>query len=198
MPDAMTIQALLDDPLILALVGGALLLLLVLLLLQRARRRGSLSARLRRACLDILTDIVVPDGEGGQMHLDYVLLTPEGVVLLDLRDVEGHVFGSNTMQDWTVLAEKRRFTFANPQHALHDRVAVVKRLLPDVRVKGIVAFTSRALFTKGMPEHVVKADDYVEELGAGVSDTEVPGLRDAWDRLRSEAVSAQVGRLMSD
>jgi hypothetical protein len=194
----MNIQALLNDPLMLALAGGILLLVLVLLLWRRARRRRSLPARLRRACLDILTNIVVPDGEGGQMHVDYALLTPEGVVLLDLRDVEGHVFGSNTMQDWTVLADKRRFTFANPQHALHDRVAAVKRLLPDARVEGIVAFTSRARFTKGMPEHVVQADAYIDELRAGVSEREAPGLRDAWDRLRNEAVSTQVGRLMGD
>jgi membrane protein implicated in regulation of membrane protease activity len=91
----MNIQALLNDPLMLALAGGILLLVLVLLLWRRARRRRSLPARLRQACLDILTNIVVPDGEGGQMHVDYALLTPEGVVLLDLRDVEGHVIGSN-------------------------------------------------------------------------------------------------------
>jgi len=194
----MNIQAVLDDPLLLALVGSVLLLVLVLLLWRRARRGRSLAVRLRQACLDILTNIAVPDGEGGQMHVDYALLTPEGVVLLDLRDVEGHVFGSNTMQDWTVLAENRRFTFANPQHVLHDRVAAVKRLLPDTAVEGIVAFTSRARFTKGMPDHVVQADAYIEELRARVADREAPGLRDAWDRLRNEAVAAQVGRLMGD
>lgn len=188
----------LTEPQAIALVAGALVLLLVLLVWMRLRRRRSVPEQLRQASLDLLANIVVPDGDDGQLHIDYALLTPSGILVLDLRDVEGHVFGSNAMQDWTVLADRRRFTFANPQHALHDRVAAVSRLLPDIEVSGLIAFTGRARFSKGRPDHVALVDELLNRLRAERDNTEAPGLRDGWDRLRSEAVTAQVGRLMRD
>ena len=181
------------------IVGGALLTLLMVVLLAwawRRRQRRDPHKRLRAVTLDLLKDIVVPDGEGGQLHVEFALLTPAGVLLLDLRDVEGHVFGSTAMQDWTVLTDRRRFTFANPQPAMLDRVAAVRRLLPEVRVKGLVTFTPRARFTKGLPDHVAELDKLVDDLRRNRGEPEAPGLREAWDRLRREAVAAQVGRLM--
>ncbi len=191
-------QATLNDPRIVGGAAAAVLLLLALAWTWRRRRRRDPRQRLQGAVLDLLEGIMVPDGEDGELHIEFALLTPTGVRLLDLRDVEGHVFGSNAMQDWTVLAERRRFTFANPQHAMLDRVAAVRRLLPGVEVSGLVTFTSRARFTKGLPEHVVLLDDLIDELQRNRGEPEAPGLRDAWDRLRREAVAAQVGRLMED
>ena len=60
-----------------------------------------------------------------RIHIDYLLLTRQGVIVLDVRDVAGHVFGSEPMQEWTVLGRKRRFTFANPLPQLYDRMAAV-------------------------------------------------------------------------
>jgi len=191
-------QATLNDPRIVGGTAAAALLLLALAWTWHRRRRRDPRQRLQGAVLDLLEGIMVPDGEDGELHIEFALLTPTGVTLLDLRDVEGHVFGSNAMQDWTVLAERRRFTFANPQHAMLDRVAAVRRLLPGVEVSGLVTFTSRARFTKGLPEHVVLLDDLIDELQRNRGEPEAPGLRDAWDRLRREAVAAQVGRLMED
>lgn len=191
-------QALLNDPRVLGGAAVAGLLLVVLAWAWHRRRQRDPRLRLREAALDLLEGIVVPDGDDGQLHIEFVLLTPGGVTLLDLRDVEGHVFGSNAMQDWTVLAERRRFTFANPQHAMLDRVAAVRRLLPDIDVTGLVTFTSRARFTKGLPEHVALLDALIDDLRRHRGEPEAPGLRDAWDRLRREAVAAQVGRLIDD
>jgi hypothetical protein len=195
---AMDLPANLNDPRILGAVGVVVLLLLGGVLLWRNQRRRNVRHRLRAAALDVLEDIVVPDGDGGQLHVEFALLTPDAVLLLELRDVEGHVFGSTAMQDWTVLGERQRFTFANPQHAMLDRVAAVSRLLPDAPVEGRVAFTARARFTKGLPEHVALLEELIDDLRRDRGAREAPGIREAWDRLRSEAVAAQVGRLLRD
>lgn len=189
-------QSALNDPRILGTAVGATLVLILCLWIWRRRRRAKPVQRLQAVTLDLLRDIVVPDGDGGQLHVECAMLTPAGILLIDLRDVEGHVFGSNAMQDWTVLAERRRFTFANPQHAMLDRVAAVRRLLPDSEVRGLVTFTGRARFTKGLPEHVAELDALIDELRKHSGDPEAPGLRDAWDLLRRESVAAQVGRLI--
>ncbi len=160
------------------------------------RRRARPEARLKSAAREMLTAILVPDGDDGQVHIDYALLTHEAIVLAEVRQVEGHVFGSNAMQDWTVISPRRRFTFSNPQPGMYDRVAAVQRLLPQAAVRGVVLFADGADFSKGLPSHVMLVDDFVAELEQG-RQTEPPvALRDSWSQLRQEAVSAQVNQLL--
>ena len=112
----------------------------------------------------MLANFVIPDGNGEEIQVQYALLTGRGILILDIKDVEGHVFGSEAMQDWTVIADDRRFTFANPQPGLWDRVAAVKRLTPEVPVIGFVGFTGRARFTKGQPRSVTLLEPLLQEL----------------------------------
>ena len=53
------------------------------------------------------------------------------------------------MLEWTAIGKKRRYTFANPQHALYDRMAAVRLLTGDVPVEGRVLFTLRSEFPEG-------------------------------------------------
>src|SRR5580704_11100401 len=55
-------------------------------------------------------DTLVPDGMGGGFHVDYLLLTLRGVVVIDLRDVRGNIFGGDQMAEWTVMDGPHRFT----------------------------------------------------------------------------------------
>lgn len=160
-------------------------------LAARRRRARSLPARLARACDDVLAGVLIPTGEAGHIHIEYALLTPREIVILDTRDVEGNVFGSETMPEWTVLASKHRFTFANPLPALYDRLAAVKRLLPDVPVTGFVGFTSRATFSKGQPPKVVMLDHWIDGVRdpSAVTTVEAEVLKAAWQRLRAAAES---------
>jgi hypothetical protein len=154
---------------------------------------------LQRVSYDLIKQFIIPDGDDGEIHVEYALLTGRGVIVLDIEEVEGIVFGSDAMEDWTVMSDQRRFTFGNPQHALFDRMAAVKRLLPDIPVTGYVAFTSKAKFNKGKPSNVIMLDDLIDELLTDIGDyraEEMEVYELQWDRLRSEAVAAQVGHLL--
>ena len=180
-----------------AAVGAVVVLMLVLWLLVRRRRARSPEARLIAASHGLLQNFLIPDGDGGEIHLDYAVLGSDGIIVLDLRNIAGHVFGSNAMQDWTVIADQRRFTFANPQPALYDRVAAIRRLLPQVPVRGLIVFGSRADFSKGRPDHVVMFDELLDELRRMKASQPLrPGLAEGWANLQREAVTAQVGQLM--
>lgn len=185
----------------LAAAAVALLLLLCATIWRRRRRARDPESRLRKVARDLLAHFLIPDGADGEIHVEYALPTHEGIIVLDFRDVAGHVFGSNTMQDWTVLAEQRRYTISNPQPALYDRVAAVSRLLPAVPVRGIVAFGARANFSKGRPDGVMLLDEVVQLLvedarggGRDIPDDYLAG----WTRLREEAVAARVSNLLRD
>ena len=149
------------------LAAGALTLLVVsgvLLWRLYQRRRRDVDRRLRDACPGVLANFVIPDGNGEEIQVQYALLSGRGILVIDIKDVEGHVFGSEAMQDWTVIADDRRFTFPNPQPGLWDRVAAVKRLTPEAPVIGYVAFAGRARFTKGQPKSVTLLEPLLQEL----------------------------------
>jgi len=190
---------LIQYPLILA--AAAVLLLGLLAFLRVSRHRQSIDKKLRRASREFLHDFVIPDGDGGEIHIEYALLTARGVVVLDFKEIDGNVFGSDAMSDWTVLSNRRRFTFSNPQPALYDRLAAIKRLIPDLPVQGYVAFSHRARFSKGQPKGVVVLDQLVAELARELRTSKsrpTDSYRSQWDRLRHEAVTAQFGQLLRE
>lgn len=162
----------------------------------RRRRQRDLDRRIRDVARAVLADFVLPDGNGGAIQLQYALLTGRGILVLDVKDVEGNVFGSEGMQDWTVIARDRRFTFANPQAGLWDRVAAVRRIVPEVPVTGFVAFTPRARFAKGQPRSVVPLESLLRDLETE-RDRQAVGVesyRPGWDRLRECAQTAGLGQ----
>lgn len=125
--------------------------------LRRARRRA-LVARMQKISLGAVHQVEVPDGMGGFFHLDHLLWTPQGIVVLDTRRVPGLIFGGDQMSEWTVMARNRRYTFENPQPALYDRVAAVKALAGEMPVEGRLLFSNVGQFTKGRPKWVLMLD----------------------------------------
>jgi hypothetical protein len=173
--------------LIVAAVALGLLLFFGWRWYRQYRARKVLHAAVTAGCADHLRDSLVPDGMGGSFHVDFLLLTLRGVVVIDLRDVKGNIFGGDQMAEWTVMDGARRFTFTNPQSALYDRVAAVKAVAGDVPVEGRVVFTRRGLFPKGLPKWTLMIDALRAEFPA--ADFESPAdtmarFREGWQRLR--------------
>ncbi len=144
-------------------LGAAILLLAALAFFglrayARRARRKSLLARLERVASAAAHQVLVPDGMGGSIHIDHLLLTPRGILVLDTRRVAGLIFGGDQMSDWTVMGRGHRYTFDNPQPALYDRIAAVKAIVGEVPVEGRLLFSNVGKFTKGIPKWVVMLD----------------------------------------
>lgn len=153
-----------------------------------ARRRDARRvARVTAGAADYLRNVLVPDGNGGVFHLDFVLLTSRGIVVIDMRDILGIVFGGDQMTDWTLMTGARRTTFANPQSGLYDRIASVKALAPDTPIEGRIVFTKRAKFPKGLPRFTVMLESVAAEfpkLGAAELEISVSRYRPGWERVK--------------
>jgi hypothetical protein len=157
---------------------------------QRRSRRKSLLSRLESVALASAHQVLVPDGMGGFIHIDHLLLTPRGVLVLDTRRVTGLIFGGDQMSDWTVMGRGHRYTFDNPQPALYDRIAAVKAIVGDVPVEGRLLFSNVGKFTKGIPKWVVMLDGIeVEFPVVERHNTAFPApeqYTDAWSRLTAQ------------
>jgi hypothetical protein len=144
-------------------------------------------ARITSGAAEFLRNVLVPDGNGGDYHLDFVMLTSRGVVIIDMRDITGNVFGGDQMTDWTLMDGARRSTFANPQSGLYDRIASVKAITQDTPVEGRIVFTKSAKFPKGLPRFTVMIDSVAAEfprLGAAELEIAVSRYRPGWARLK--------------
>ena len=139
--------------------GAAVVALLVVWLIYRRRISGD---RLQRVLDEISYDrvdgILITNGDDGEIQIDHMLLTARGLLIVDIKDVAGTVFGSDKMEKWTVISNKHRFTFSNPLPALYDRVAAVRYIVRQVPVEGRVIFLDEAEFTKGVPDLVASID----------------------------------------
>jgi hypothetical protein len=153
---------------------------------RRYRARKALHNAVIAGTMEHLVDALVPDGMGGGFHVDYVLLTQRGMVVIDLRDVRGNIFGGDQMADWTVMDGPRRFTFTNPQGGLYDRIAAVKGVAGDVPVEGRIVFTRRGRFPKGLPKWTLMLDGLRAEFPITdfVSSASEARFREAWQRLK--------------
>lgn len=141
---------------ILAAAGLALVALIALWIGVRRRRRAPDPRRtIATIAVDRLHDVLVPDGMGGQIHVEHLVLSVRGLVVIDVKNIEGVVFASDRMDDWTVIGKRGRFTIPNPQSTLFDRVAAVKQFAGEIPVSGHILFPAGADFSKGRPRNVV-------------------------------------------
>jgi hypothetical protein len=157
------------------------------------RRRARLAAAGERArvlevACDSLRDIMVPDAAGGPVHIDYLLLTARGMLVIDYRDVAGVIFGGEHMDEWAVMSRSRRFTFPNPLGPLYDRVTAVRLAAGDAPVDGRVVFTERGRFPKGQPPQVTMLDELQREFPPAAGDLQ-GGARwqEQWQRVKDVA-----------
>jgi hypothetical protein len=166
----------------------------LLLRLVTKRRSADPRTRLRKASIAFLADFLIPDGEGGEIHIENAMLCKRGIVVINIKDVSGNVFGSDAMQDWAVITGDKRFTFNNPQTGLYDRTAAIKRIVPDVPVEGHIAFTDAAAFSKGYPKHVITLTELLADLeNEHAQQSAAPeAFWPSWEKLKATATIIRV------
>jgi hypothetical protein len=153
------------------------------------RRRGPLLGRaLQEIAIDRIEGVLVPDGMGGQIEIEHLLLTANGLVVVDVKEFEGTIFAGDRMAEWTVIGKQGRYTFPNPIGTLYDRVAALRQLVRDLPVGGHVLFAPGADFSKGRPKDVLLPAEIVTQYQKPDA-AELERLQAAfapqWDRLKS-------------
>lgn len=163
---------------------------------SRYRARRQLIKSFEAVAAEVLRDILIPDGSGGQLHIDFLLLTSRGLLVVDYRDVDGVVFGGEHMREWAVMNGSKRSTLLNPLEALYDRIAAVKLLAGEAPVDGRIVFTSRSKFPKGRPPRVMRLDLLEGEYPPPMPGTAHPAerYREAWSQLAAQAEPSPLAR----
>jgi len=193
MPDLLQLDA---RPWLLPLLAVVILLLIWLAYRVIRRRKNSLRRAFNEISFERLEGLIIPSADEGEIQIDQLLLTSQGLLIVDIKDVQGTVFGSDKMQDWAVIGDERRYTFSNPQPMLYDRIAAVRQVVRQVPVAGRILFLDGAKFTKGVPGLVCTLEDLVEEFGEPdkkAAKFKIEAFRPHWELIKKAAVSADSG-----
>ena len=179
-----------ETPWLLTLTGLGVLLVLWLIYRRFFASRSSLEGALAAISFDHIDALIIPSADEGEIQVDKLVLTSKGLLILEIKNVQGTVFGSDKMQDWTVIAEDRRYTFPNPQPALYDRIAAVRQIVRQVPVAGRILFLDGAEFTKGVPEMVCNLEELVAEFGEpdkSAAKFKIEAFTPHWELIRKKA-----------
>ena len=171
---------------LLAIVTGVLMLAVFIWYMKRGNLR-TLESILNNIAYDRIDGLVIPKVDEGEIQIDHLVLTTQGLLIIDIKEVQGAVFGSDNMDSWTVIADDKRFTFNNPQPALYERIAAVKQIVRQVPVGGKVVFLDGAEFTKGIPSLVANLDELQSEFGDWDKDAEkvkIEAFMPHWEQLK--------------
>lgn len=154
--------------------------------------------------LEYSKDIVLPDGVDGWVFIDYLLLLPNGVVVLDIHNSEGHLFGGKSVNQWSQVVNHRTYKFINPLYANQIQCQAViwnvaqymERQEEQQREQhsetpeawqtfGRIVFSNAGNFPKGIPSQVSMIDNLKSDLEK-LTDITKPvdgSIRQIWDKL---------------
>lgn len=110
----------------------------------------------------VLHDALFVDSNGSSTQIDGLAVTPQGILVIEMKNIQGWIFGSRNQQNWTSSYKTERMrkpvksTFYNPIKQNQGHIAFLERVLPELRgrMDNIVIFSNEATFKRleGCPE----------------------------------------------
>ena len=188
------LQELLDDHGFLAVVLVIVIMAPVVIILLRAwmknrRQERQIRRVIRRLGLWSMHNIQLPDGTGGEVTIEHLLLGRDAIHVVGVKRFEGLIFGSPHTDQWTQVINRQSYKFDNPDYYLQRQVNAVKLMAPGARVSGWHLFGHGASFPKGKSDNVLLLDD-VRSLPKRPRRRDIPKpLLATWKQLAEELSS---------
>jgi len=153
-----------------------------------------------------LHNVVLPDGIDGLVFIDYLLLIPGGFVVLNTQHNEGHLFGGETIDQWSQVINNKTYKFNNPLYNNQSACQAVLWNLQHIietgnssaantpwQVQGWVTFSNTGNFPKGIPAQVSMIDELKNNLAVMINnDNSIDkNLQKSWDALHDLSITTQ-------
>jgi hypothetical protein len=172
-----------------AVILASILLFLFRVELKNWRQERHIRKAIRRLGWRSMENIHLPDGTGGEVTIEHLLLGRDAILVVGVMRFEGAIFGSPRTDQWTQVINRISYKFDNPDQNLQRQINAVRLIVPDARVSGWHLFGYDAKFPRDKPDSVLKLGD-VRQLPKRPRHGDIPKpLRAAWKQL-VDAVSA--------
>ncbi|MDH3326802.1 MAG: NERD domain-containing protein [Gammaproteobacteria bacterium] len=148
--------------------GVVLVLLLFLVFFLRYRHKTATRRRINASILSIggqaVENTEFADDVDGNVHVDFLVYSKGRLIVLNVQDYPGMIFGGEKIDQWTQMFGGNSFKFTNPLDYSRVCVQVVKQRFPNIKVFGQVVFSHHGDFPKGIPEGVSRLDDLMSDI----------------------------------
>ena len=128
---------------------------------ERAVQR-TIAQRLNPLIYSDLHNITLPAGEGST-QIDHLIFSPYGLFVLETKNYQGWIFGTEKQPQWTQQIFKKRSKFQNPLRQNYKHTKTLQDLLglaPE-HVHSVIAFVGDCEFKTEMPPQVTRGDGFV-------------------------------------
>lgn len=134
--------------------------------------RRLLTSYCRKSTAHLLNNVTL-EYKDGTTQVDHILLTQNGIIVIETKHYSGWIFANAKQERWTQVLFEVRHRFQNPiiQNAKH--ITAVSQLLdfmPKEQIKGLVVFTGSAQFKTEIPSNVIHIEQlvsYVDSIKFG-------------------------------
>ncbi len=163
-------------------------LLCLVFVIKRKRKRSRYSRKLERSLQSIkkqeAKSIIIPDGLGGAIEIERLLLIEQGLLIIETYPMSGHLFGADHIDQWTQIIDGRSFKFTNPLHRIYNTKHALQLLAPKVPIFCRIVFSENSNFPKGKPSEVSVIRTLDEDLQGLAKEPSVNQLGEiAWERI---------------
>jgi hypothetical protein len=132
----------------------------------------------------MLRDVNLPDGMGGEISMDFLVLSTDAILVVGVKRYDGMIFGGTRTDEWTQTINSRSYKFPNPDNYLLQQVGAVRSIVPEIPVRGMHLFTDNAMFPWDKPSNVLQVKDLCGNSTRRPKLKDIPGeLRAAWTQI---------------
>ena len=162
LPDWLTESLTTDQQLMIGILVLATVVVLVFLLripLRSWQEKRQISRAVKQLGARVIRNATLPDGMGGEINIDYLVLTTEAILVVGVKRYDGMIFGSANTDEWTQTVNTRSYRFPNPDIYLAQQISAIRSIAARVPVKGLHRFTDTAMFPWDKPDNVLQTKD---------------------------------------
>jgi hypothetical protein len=114
----------------------------------------------------LLNNVTLPT-ERGTTQIDHILVTENGLFIIETKHYRGWILGRPSDDYWTQVIYRKRSRFRNPLMQNYGHVKTVQSLfkLPGSAFIGVVVFTGDAEFKSDLGPEVIRLSQLLDFVG---------------------------------
>lgn len=140
-----------------------------------------LTRRLDQNMYKIVRDVMLP-ADDATTQIDHVVVSRFGIFVIETKNYQGWIFGSENDAQWTQQIFKKKSRFQNPLRQNYKHTSTLADLtgIPHDYFKSVVVFGGDATFKTELPANVIHAGrliDYIRsQTNVIIKDEQVPEI----------------------
>ena len=111
-------------------------------------------------------NVTLPTADGGSTQIDHLIFSPYGLFVLETKNFQGWIFGTEKQREWTQQIFRKRSRFQNPLRQNYKHIKTLQSLLdiaPE-HLHSVIAFVGDCEFKTEMPAHVTRGLGFVGHI----------------------------------